>query len=1711
MPTAVALADLGNGHVDLVTSNSGDNTVSVLLGNGDGTFQAAQAFAVGSAPYGVAVADLGNGRADIVTANFGADTVSVLLGNGDGTFQPAQPFTVASAPVAVAVADLGNGRADIVTTNPSANTASVLLGNGDGTFQAAQTFVVGSNPYAVAVADLGNGRPDLVTANLGADTVSVLLGNGDGTFQPAQSFAVGGAPHSVAVADLGTGHPDLVTANPAADTVSVLLGNGDGTFQLAYSYAVGSEPYEVVVADLGNGRADIVTANFGSTSVSVLLGNGDGTFQPAQSFVVGDAPGSVAVADLGNGHPDIVTANAYDNTVSVLLGNGDGTFQPAQPYAVGFAPDWVTVADLGNGHADLVTTNQGDNTASVLLGNGDGTFQAAQPYAVGFAPNAVAVADLGNGRPDVVTANLADNTVSVLLGNGDGTFQPALSFGVASGPEEAAAADLGNGNADIVTTNFATNTVSVSLGNGDGTFQPAQSLAVGNGPSSLAVVDVNRDGRPDVVTANAIDDTVSVLLGNGDGTFRPAQSYAVGSDPTSVAVADLGNGRADIVTANYGDSTVSVLLGNGDGTFQPAQSFAVGSDPESVAVADLGNGHLDIITANNGANTVSVLLGNGDGTFQPAQSFAVGSDPESVAVVDLGNGHPDIVTANYGANTVSVLLGNGDGTFQPAQSFAVGSLPHSVAVADFGNGHPDIVTANYGDSTVSVLLGNGDGTFHPAQAFAVANEPESVAVADVNDDGRRDIVTSNAGISGTVSVLLNLGNGQFQAPAGPSGIPSRDVPQLQDLTGDGVPDAVSLDQNTGQVLFRLGTGDPSTPFAPLVVVNPGRPATDFTLVQTRGLPEIAALDSVDQQVFLYAWSSSASQFQQIGSFATGPQPVRIASADLDGNGLGDLVIGNDLDNTLTIALQQSPGIFDTFTRGVGAGPSRIAFADLNGDGPPDIVVSDQVSGDVSVLFNDAGHSFTTQERYRAGQDPFDVNIGANSTTLITQLQTVGVVAGDFTGPGSTDLVALNANIHSFSLLRAAGGGSLIDPQLADTYLVGPGAVQAVAGDFLHNGRQNLAVLTTAANGTSQVLIFLNNGDGTFTQGQEISAGNLATGLAVIPGSGAGLFDLLVGDQFGDILRLVGQGDGTFAPAPPVTGDRAPLDVIALGSAGRPQALVADQVTGQVTIQAPVSGGTQYATVEDLTDNPSPHLAPGAVYWAQLEGKAGPFDAVVVASGSNSVLIYHTTAVDPVTGTPTFAAPVSYPVGTDPVAVTIQDINGDGIPDMLVANKGSNDVSVLFGSIVDGQWVGTPGPRLKSGGSSPVAVTVVADPASPGGSDLVVTNGQSGTMSVLPGRGQGFFDDRPQSVTTFPIANTSIGAPSFFGPDLGFVVTGDGRLVGFNLADLAAGGNTLFAPGAGEGGVDAAEALAGGDVVAALAGGNVVDLAPTASGLGVALTFDPLSGIPSNPSALAVLQGESGPQVLVTNAGGDRVFVFGTPGVPESPALPGPEGPGVLALEVTSPAGAPLALVIALVAGPLPAPEGATPAAEAAAPAVNPAGGGDGPGGGEAVAWAPGEGGIDVEEQLRGIDLYRPPPDIDRDIPLSLRSRPGDAALTLLALSESPPPAAVQQLSAGRDVSVEVAWAASSPGGTAAGGAGVPVAAPTPGPVAASERNTSTAETRRATDAAFLLPPEAGEWGRPLLLAAIVTGSVLRPWREPRSEHQRLARRVPGRG
>jgi hypothetical protein len=393
----VAVGDFnGDGNPDLVVAH-GSNNVSVLLGNGDGTFQGAQNFAVGSEPLSVAVGDFdgrhyanGSPILDLAVANKGSNTVSVLLGNGDGTFQPAINFSTGRQPFSVAVRDLnGDGKPDLATVNLFSGTVSVLLGNGDGTFQTAHDFAVGINPFSIAVGDFnGDGKLDLATGSLTVNNVSVLLGNGDGTFSTPQTFATDRPPQSVAVGDFnGDGKLDLAAAKDESGTVSVLLGNGDGTFQTTHDFSVGLDNLSIAVGDLnGDGKPDLATVSGGSSGkFSVLLGNGDGTFQTTQTFAAGATPFSVALADFnGDGKPDLATANGADNTVSVLLNQFATTTTVSGPasstYGQAVTYTATVTSDGGPATGGTVTFLDGNTPISPALpldANGQASFTIA--------------------------------------------------------------------------------------------------------------------------------------------------------------------------------------------------------------------------------------------------------------------------------------------------------------------------------------------------------------------------------------------------------------------------------------------------------------------------------------------------------------------------------------------------------------------------------------------------------------------------------------------------------------------------------------------------------------------------------------------------------------------------------------------------------------------------------------------------------------------------------------------------------------------------------------------------------------------------------------------------------------------------------------------------------------------------------------------------------------------------------------------------------------------------------------------------------------------------------------------------------------------------------------------------------------------------------------------------------------------------------------
>ena len=329
----------------------GIGQIGVLLGTGDGMFQPTIVYNSGGFDsYAVSIGDVnGDGDPDLVVANL-CDTsdcnngsVSVLLGNGDGIFQAPLSYSSGDHAWEIAVGDVnGDGNPDLVVGTCSLNsvalctvgTVGVLLGNGDGTFQTLATYSAGGSHVAsVVIGDLnGDGCPDLVVANGG---VGVLLNNGNGTFRDVVTYSSGGFdPESVAIADVdGDGGPDLLVANCGANgacgsgMVGVLLGNGNGTFQPPMSYSSGAfTGSSIAVGDVnGDNHLDLAVAGGSGPNgyVSVLIGNGDATFRSPVTYSSGsnNGPGdSIVIADLnGEGRPDLLVGNWGSNLVSVLL------------------------------------------------------------------------------------------------------------------------------------------------------------------------------------------------------------------------------------------------------------------------------------------------------------------------------------------------------------------------------------------------------------------------------------------------------------------------------------------------------------------------------------------------------------------------------------------------------------------------------------------------------------------------------------------------------------------------------------------------------------------------------------------------------------------------------------------------------------------------------------------------------------------------------------------------------------------------------------------------------------------------------------------------------------------------------------------------------------------------------------------------------------------------------------------------------------------------------------------------------------------------------------------------------------------------------------------------------------------------------------------------------------------------------------------------
>lgn len=658
VPRYIAVGDFnGDGIPDFAVALQNNSQVAVYLGHGDGTYVQASGspYSVGSTAVGIATADFNNdGKLDLVVTSYGSNSVSILLGRGDGTFQPSVSFGSVAQAVYIVAADFNNdGNMDIAVCSQSGNSVSIFLGNGDGTFTAGAILSVGSQPYGIVVADFNNdGKADLVVSNKNGTTLNVLLGAGDGTFtQPAGSpITVGARPLSVVVADFNNdGYPDIAVGNSGDSTISLLMGHGDGTFATPTSLtASGTADKYLVATDLNRtGKTDLISAE-NNGNLSVYAGNGDGTFQsPVTTATGAGVLSNLASLDAdGDGFPDLLiasnsNASIYNSlhryvrtataTVSSLSVPGAGTHNVGATYQTDNTSAGSTSSSIP------LTASPTATSISITAAPGSSTYSQQVALTATLSPYLVG-AESNNGE-SITFKNGSTSLGTAVLSNGVATLQTtALPLGT-----------------DSLTAIYAADT------NFLGSTSAAVAYVVGKNTPVLSWP------TPSPITyGTALSNTQLNATTTPAGTFvyTPNSGTVLNAGTQTLSVAFAPNDTTDYNTAS-GSTTLTVTQAAGMVLLSAATNpIPYGtSETFTATVSTSGTG---VITFKDGATTLGTgTLSGGTASFSTS-ALATGS--HSITAVWPGDTNYIASTSSALALTVQKAAINiaGSATLNPS-------------------------------------------------------------------------------------------------------------------------------------------------------------------------------------------------------------------------------------------------------------------------------------------------------------------------------------------------------------------------------------------------------------------------------------------------------------------------------------------------------------------------------------------------------------------------------------------------------------------------------------------------------------------------------------------------------------------------------------------------------------------------------------------------------------------------------------------------------------------------------------------------------------------------------------------------------------------------------------------------------------------------------------------------------------------------------------
>ncbi|CAF1580948.1 unnamed protein product, partial [Adineta ricciae] len=696
-PYSFAIGDLNNDtQMDIVVANSGGENLGIALGHDNGYFTSASPFPIGtgSNPGHVIINDFnGDNELDVALTDGNNNSVVVLLGNGNATFPTKLTYTLDtnSNPTALAVGYVNEDiYLDLIVANENQGTVGIFYGLKYTRFTWQTPCDAGkdSSPDGLAIGDFNNdGYLDLTVSLYYAGKIGVFLGYGNGSFSPVRTYSeiLHSQPRAVTVGDVNNDQRlDIIEVKRGLNSIAIVLGYGNGSFAdpVLFSSGTDSRPRSVAAGDFNQDDClDVTVANYGTNTVGVFFGYCNGTYDPVLQLDTGKSsrPNSVTLFDVNkDSYPDIIVANRGIDQVRIFFSNGNKSFTDQLILSTGDAssPVHAIARDFDNDvKVDLAVGNYGTYTIVIFYGFHNGSFNHIRTFSTGsnLHPEQLNVGDFNNDNQlDIIVIDSNSIYMGVFFGYADGTFASISLIPVeqtAAIPGFVALGDFNNDDyLDIGLAEYGNNYVQIYLANGTKPFTgQTTSYNVGENslPSALAVADFNNDSYLDIATANRGSNSIGVFLGYGKRLFSNVTLYSTGNDsyPASLVTGDFNNDSIiDIIVANTMSDTIVIFLGVGNGEFVLSLSYGMGENakPVCLAVGDFNRDlKKDLAVVNYGANNVALLLGTNNGRFVNLTWYPLGYDsrPNWVAFKDLNNdGWEDIAVVTYYEGLIKVLF-----------------------------------------------------------------------------------------------------------------------------------------------------------------------------------------------------------------------------------------------------------------------------------------------------------------------------------------------------------------------------------------------------------------------------------------------------------------------------------------------------------------------------------------------------------------------------------------------------------------------------------------------------------------------------------------------------------------------------------------------------------------------------------------------------------------------------------------------------------------------------------------------------------------------------------------------------------------------------------------------------------------------------------------------------------------------------------------------